>query len=74
MKMLDFPNARQTFEYDCGAKAMHAVLAYYGVNANENEILKIAKTNKRPINFLLLSPIIGYVHYGRFWVIIKLCR
>ena len=47
MKMLDFPNARQTFEYDCGAKAMHAVLAYYGVNANENEILKIAKTNKR---------------------------
>ncbi len=47
MKMLDFPNARQTFEYDCGAKAMHAVLAYYGIDVNENEIIRIAHTNKK---------------------------
>ncbi len=47
MKTLDFPNARQTFEYDCGAKAMHTVLAYYGINANESDILKIARTTKK---------------------------
>src|SRR3989338_1020724 len=44
MKILDFPNARQTFDYDCGAKAIHAVLSYYGIDTNENKILRIAKT------------------------------
>jgi len=44
MKILDFPNARQTYNYDCGAKAMHAVLSYYGINTNESKILQIAKT------------------------------
>ncbi len=47
MKWIDFPSLRQTFEYDCGAKAMHACLSYYGVNTNEYDILRIARTSAR---------------------------
>jgi len=44
--MLDFPDFRQTFEYDCGAKALHSVLTYFGIDTNEINIIKIANTNK----------------------------
>ena len=47
MKWIDFPNLRQTFEYDCGAKAMHAILAYYGINTNEYDVLRISRTTPR---------------------------
>ncbi len=47
MRWIDFPNLRQTFEYDCGAKAMHAILAYYGINTNEYDVLRIARTGPR---------------------------
>lgn len=47
MKWIDFPSLRQTFEYDCGAKAMHACLSYYGINTNEYDILRIARTTPR---------------------------
>ena len=47
MKMLNFPESRQTFNYDCGARAMLSVLSYYGIDVNESKILKIAKTNPK---------------------------
>lgn len=47
MKWIDFPNLRQTFEYDCGAKTMHAILAYYGINTNEYDVLRIARTTPK---------------------------
>lgn len=47
MKLLEFPNHPQTYEYDCGAKALQAVLAYYGIKKLENVIIKSAKTNSR---------------------------
>jgi len=40
MKILDFPELRQTFNYDCGAKALQSVLAYYGIDIREEEIIK----------------------------------
>ena len=47
MKLLDFPNLRQTSDYDCGAKALQSILAYYGICIDEEKIMKIAGTNKR---------------------------
>src|SRR3989344_2144803 len=47
MKWIDFPSLRQTFEYDCGAKAMHACLSYYGINTNEYDVLRIAHTTPK---------------------------
>ena len=47
MKWIDFPNLRQSFEYDCGAKVMHAILAYYGISTNEYDVLRVARTDPR---------------------------
>ncbi len=46
MKILDFPELVQTYDYDCGAKALQAVLAYYGIEKHEDVLMIAAKTNK----------------------------
>jgi ABC-type bacteriocin/lantibiotic exporter with double-glycine peptidase domain len=45
MKILDFPIQRQSFSYDCGAKALQSVLEYYGIDTDESNIIKLAGTN-----------------------------
>jgi ABC-type bacteriocin/lantibiotic exporter with double-glycine peptidase domain len=45
MPILDFPSGRQTFGYDCGAKALQMVMAYYGVDAREDELLHKLNTD-----------------------------
>lgn len=47
MKILEFPEFKQISDYDCGAKALEAVLTYYGFDTNEEKIIKLAGTNKR---------------------------
>jgi predicted double-glycine peptidase len=38
--MIDIPSGRQTFDFDCGAKALQLVMAYYGVDIREDELIK----------------------------------
>ena len=38
--MLDFPEIRQAFGFDCGAAACKAVLAYYGIDIIESDLMK----------------------------------
>lgn len=38
--MIDLPSGRQTFDFDCGAKALQLVMAYYGVEVREDELLQ----------------------------------
>lgn len=45
MKLLDFPELVQTYQYDCGAKVLQSILYYYGIEVYEEMILKYAKTN-----------------------------
>lgn len=47
MKLLDFPGLKQTYEYDCGVKALQAILTYYGIETSEELLMKYAKTNKK---------------------------
>lgn len=47
MKQLEFPELRQTYEWDCGAKSLQAVLKYYGVEISEELLIRYAKTNSR---------------------------
>jgi len=47
MKLLKFPQLQQSFDYDCGAKALQAVLAYYGIEVSEGSIMQQAKTNPK---------------------------
>lgn len=44
--MLDFPETRQTFNFDCGAAACKAVLNYYGVDIIEADLMKKLGTCK----------------------------
>jgi predicted double-glycine peptidase len=37
--MIDLPTGRQTFDFDCGAKALQIVMAYYGVDIREDELI-----------------------------------
>ncbi len=47
MKIIKFPDCRQTYDYDCGARVVQSVLAYYGLNIRGGKIMKLAGTNKR---------------------------
>jgi predicted double-glycine peptidase len=44
LNILNFPELRQTYNYDCGAKATEAVLAYFGMDIREDLIMKKAHT------------------------------
>jgi len=46
MKLLDVPQVRQSFDYDCGAKVLEAVLVYYGISAREDKIFRETGTSK----------------------------
>ncbi|MFH0752325.1 MAG: cysteine peptidase family C39 domain-containing protein [archaeon] len=55
MKKIVLPQLHQTFGYDCGAKALQTVLAYYNIKVREDHIMKYAKTTKKgtPIGGIL---------------------
>lgn len=57
MKILKFPNLRQTYEYDCGAQAMQSVLAYYGMDVPEGIIMQIAETTRGGTNISGLTKV-----------------
>ena len=39
MPIIDFPSGRQTFNFDCGPKALQLVLAYYGIDVREDTLI-----------------------------------
>lgn len=41
VKILEFPELRQTYNYDCGASALQSVLQYYGIDEREGQIMKL---------------------------------
>lgn len=43
--MIDLPVGRQTFDFDCGAKALQLVMAYYGIDVREDELLEELRCN-----------------------------
>ncbi|MDP4223798.1 MAG: C39 family peptidase [Bacteroidota bacterium] len=46
IKVFDFPNTRQSFDYSCGPGAVQAVMAYYGKEFRESELIDLLKTDK----------------------------
>ena len=48
--LLDFPELRQTYNFDCGACALASVLAYYGIDVREDTVMQIARTAKSGTN------------------------
>ncbi len=46
IKVLDFPNTRQSYVYSCGPGAVQAVMAYYGRDFRESQLIDLLKTDK----------------------------
>jgi predicted double-glycine peptidase len=44
--MINLHISRQTFDFDCGAKALQTVMAYYGIDIREDELIKELGTGK----------------------------
>lgn len=40
MRILEFPKMRQTFAFDCGPKALQAVLVYYGIEVRSDVLMR----------------------------------
>lgn len=66
--MIDLPIGRQTFDFDCGAKALQVVLAYYGVDIREDELMKELKCD---INGTPVKNIIALAEQKGFQVMAK---
>lgn len=47
MKIIKMPRGQQTYEFDCGAKTLQLVMAYYGSEMAYKKLLKIAKRYKQ---------------------------
>ncbi len=62
MKILSFPETRQTFNYDCGADALQSVLVAYDVLEREDRIIKLARTTKNGTPTRRITYVLGY--YG----------
>jgi predicted double-glycine peptidase len=50
--MINLRIGRQTFDFDCGAKALQLVMEYYGVEMREDELMKELKTSKEGTNYI----------------------
>lgn len=64
---LDFPDLRQTENFDCGAVALQGVLIYYGVDVREGDLLKLLGTTSVDIveNGTKMSSMLDVArHYG----------
>jgi ABC-type bacteriocin/lantibiotic exporter with double-glycine peptidase domain len=47
--LIDLPNGRQSFDFDCGAKALQIVMAYYGLDIPEGDLLDDLKASSQGI-------------------------
>jgi predicted double-glycine peptidase len=50
--MINLRIGRQTFDFDCGAKALQLVMEYYGIEIREGELLKELKTGKDGTSYM----------------------
>jgi predicted double-glycine peptidase len=48
-KLIEFPELRQTFNYDCGASALQELLVYYGYEIREDKLIKLLGTKSTNI-------------------------
>ncbi|MDD5095773.1 MAG: cysteine peptidase family C39 domain-containing protein [Dehalococcoidia bacterium] len=61
--MINLRNTRQTFDFDCGAKALQTVMEYYGVEMRGDEVLKELNSDRsgtNPVNMIALAEKKGF--------------
>jgi predicted double-glycine peptidase len=61
-KLLDFPATRQAYEFSCGPSAVQSVMAYYGEDFRESELIRMLKTGKDDGTYV--KDIVKFLHYN----------
>lgn len=57
--LINLPAGRQTFDFDCGPKALQLVLAYYGLDIREDRLIRELQTDKNG------TPVENMIEYAR---------
>jgi predicted double-glycine peptidase len=68
-KALDFPVTRQAYDYSCGPSAVQAVMAYYGIDFRESQLIDTLRTDKN--DGTLVRHIVNFLHSEGFSVDVK---
>jgi predicted double-glycine peptidase len=68
-KLLDVSSTRQAFEYSCGPGAVQSVMAYYGSDFRESELINMLKTDKDEGTYV--RDIVKFFHYHGFTTQLK---
>ena len=64
VELLDFPNTRQAYEYNCGPAAVQSIMAYYGEDFREAELISLMKTAQDEGTYI--KDIVKFLHYQGF--------
>jgi predicted double-glycine peptidase len=64
VRLLDFPNTRQSYEYSCGPAAVQSIMAYYGEDFRESELISLMKTAKDEGTYI--KDIVKFLHFQGF--------
>lgn len=62
MKILQFPELRQVYNFDCGASALASILTYYGIDVREDKLMSLAETSKDGTGLAGIAKVLEY--YG----------
>jgi len=63
-KLLDVPNLRQSHDYSCGPGCVQAVMAYYGEDFRESELIYLLNTSKDKGTYI--KNIVKFLHHQGF--------
>lgn len=55
-KILDYPTFVQSKNYTCGPTSVQSVLSYYGININQDKIIKEMDIQSKPISEVGVTP------------------
>jgi len=76
--MINLHTGRQTYDFDCGAKALQVVMAYYGIDVREDQLIEELGTGKdgtRVDKMISVAKSKGFhVEAGEHWSILDVKR
>jgi ATP-binding cassette subfamily B protein len=58
MIIKNIPTFRQSNDYDCGATALQVIFAYFGIEKNVQEIIKLVKTTENGTSMIKMRSIV----------------
>ncbi len=71
---VDLPSGRQAFDFDCGAKSLQLVFAYYGLDISEGDLFQELQVNHQGTpfqNMILVAEKYGFTVIARCGMSLK---